>query len=160
VRSVSGVMSATARILLCLGTAAGLSAAVLASSAAAATARANPHLTEHQVLRIALKGAAAAHDRHPILVEHATGPRNKVELVATGEQGSGTEWSYLIAERGKFELTNVPEPPGAHGGIKGTVLTIVVNARTGQVTDVGLSNRYPNLRKLASPRTDLAVGIP
>lgn len=66
---------------------------------------------------------------------------------------SGTQASYLIAERGHFVLNDFPIPPGAHAP-SGSALTLVVN--TGQVTDLGVSNTYPDLVKLGPVTTDRA----
>lgn len=57
----------------------------------------------------------------------------------------GTAWSYLIVERGHFVLNDAQTPGSAPTG---SVLTQIVNARTGQVTDVGVSNRVPQLERL------------
>jgi hypothetical protein len=68
-------------------------------------------------------------------------------------------WSYLIAIRGDFTTaTGVPLPPGAKPPT-GTVVTLVVDARTGQVTDSGLSDRYPPLGELGPVTTDLRRSV-
>lgn len=110
-----------------------------------------PHLAE---LRIALTAAAHAGDRAPLLIQHSQGTREKANLVDSGDVVPGRQWSYLIAERGHFIFKDAPGPPGAPVPT-GSVLTLVVNARTSQITDSGLSDRYPGLAKLGPVATDL-----
>lgn len=54
----------------------------------------------------------------------------------------------------RFVLNDVPTPSGAKPP-KGTVLTIVVDARTGRTEDFGVQDRYPDLAKLGPVTTDL-----
>jgi len=63
-------------------------------------------------------------------------------------------WSYLIAERGHFICQACSVPLGAKPPT-GSVLTLVVDSANGQVTDFGLSKRYPPLRRLERVTTDL-----
>jgi hypothetical protein len=132
-------------------------AAVVITSSATATphpSQGKPHLSERQVLGIALKAAAQAGDRKPTLIQHSEGTRYEANLVASGDLVPGRRWSYLIAERGHFAFKNASRPAGARAP-SGSVLTLVVDASTRQVTDTGLSNRYPHLGELGSARTDL-----
>jgi hypothetical protein len=82
--------------------------------------------------------------------------RENANVVASGEMVSGSGWSYLIAERGHFVATGASFPPGAGARLpSGSVLTLVVSAATGRVTDLGIGKRYPDLRKLGPVSTDL-----
>ena len=63
-------------------------------------------------------------------------------------------WSSLIAVRGHFSYTGLG-PPGSSATIHGTVTTLIVDAATDQVTDSGISNRYPPLARLGRVTTDL-----
>lgn len=119
-----------------------------------------PHLTERQILRIALRAARSAGDREPRLIQHREGTRERANLVDAGDVVPGHRWSYLIAERGRFVFNRAPTPLGAHAPT-GSVLTLIVDAATRQVTDSGLSNRYPDLSRLGPVSTDLRrVAVP
>ena len=114
--------------------------------------RPRPRLSEQRLLHLAEDAAIRAGDPHPSLIQHAAGPRLEAGLVGSGDVVNEWNWSYLIAERGHFAQT------GAGLGnttITGSVLTLVVDAATGQVTDFGLSKRYPQLRHLGVVTTDL-----
>ena len=117
-----------------------------------APARPRPRLSEQRLLQIAEHAAANAGDPHPSLIQHAAGPRFEAVLVASGDLVFEWNWSYLIAERGHFRYSGVGL---ANATISGTVLTLVVDAATGQVTDSGLSKHYPHLRQLGAVMTDV-----
>ena len=145
------------RTLVIVALAAGLmfAAVVALSSLAAARSRPDrPHLTESRIVKIAERAAAAAGDRRPSLIQHSEGTRQRANTIASGDRVPGKRWSYLIAERGSFVLKNVSVPPGA-GAPRGSVLTLVVDAATGTVSDLGVSNHYPNLAALGAVTTDL-----
>jgi hypothetical protein len=114
----------------------------------------HPHLSVQRIVRIALLAARQAGDPAPLLVQHSEGTRRQANLVDSGEIVTGDRWSYLIAARGRFVADNAPRPPGAPAP-RGSVLTLVVDAATGRVTDSGISNRYPDLSRLGSVKTDL-----
>jgi hypothetical protein len=128
----------------------------LASSLSQSSSRPDrhPHLSERRILRIAKRAAAYAGDRHPTLIQHSQGTRHEANLVASGDDVPGRQWSYPIAERGHFVLQHAHTPPGAPAP-RGSVLTLVVNASSGGGTDGGVSNRYPKLRRLGPVHTDL-----
>jgi hypothetical protein len=113
-----------------------------------------PRLGERRILARALQAAKANGDPHPSLVQHAEGTRFEAVLVSSGDLVFEWNWSILIVIRGHFSATNVPVPPGARPRA-GTVLTLVIDARTGQGTDFGLGHRYPKLAGLGSVTTDL-----
>lgn len=123
-------------------------------SATAGARGARPRLSESQILRIAEHAAAQAGDPTPTLIQHGEGTRHRANLVASGDRVPGSQWSYLIAERGSFVLKNASVPSGAVAP-RGDVLTLVVNARSGRGTDGGVSDRYPDLASLGAVRTDL-----
>ena len=81
------------------------------------------------------------------------GTRFEAVLVSSGDLVFEYNWSYLIAVRGHFIAYDASylgaKPP------TGSVITLVVDARTGQVTDAGIGNRYPPLAKLGPVTTDL-----
>jgi len=143
-----------ARTLVVVGLAAcALAAAVAVSALAATGARAaRPRLAKGRILRIADRAAAAAGDPTPTLIQYSEGTASRANRVAGGDRVPGNRWSYLIAERGAFTQRDVPLPRGA-GAPSGDALTLVVDAATGGVSDIGVSNRYPRLAVLGVVRT-------
>jgi hypothetical protein len=114
-----------------------------------------PRLPESRILRLAKRAAAEDGDASPSLIQHAEGTRFLAVLIgAGGDLVFAWNWSDLIAVRGHFTINDAPGPPGAKP-ITGTVMTLVVDARTGQATDFGLGNRYPRLARLGPITTDL-----
>ncbi len=105
-------------------------------------------------------------DPTPILVQHSEGTRRKANLIAADDLIGGKEgeaWSYLIAERGHFvdrySSYGVREPRSGYAP-SGSVLELIVNARTGEISDLGLGNRYPDLARLGPVRTDVRRSKP
>jgi hypothetical protein len=130
---------------------------VVATSAASTSSHpllGRPHLSERRILSIAETAARRAGDPMPSLVQHSEGTRHDANLVASGDIVPGQRWSYLIAERGRFALNDVSVPAGSRGA-SGSVLTLIVDASTGEITDSGLSNEYPHLATLSAVITDL-----
>jgi len=105
-------------------------------------------------MRVALRVAAQSGDRNPSLIQYAAGPRDLANEVASGDIVPDSTWCYLVAERGTFVLNNVSRPPDAKPPT-GTVLTLVINAKTAAVMDLGVSDRYPHLKRLGRVTTDL-----
>jgi len=106
-----------------------------------------PHLSEARIIAIATAAATHADDPQPTLIQHSAGTRFQANLVDSGDLVFDYRWSYLIAEQGRFAFGNIGPPPG-EGELTGSVITQVVDASTGQVTDAGISNRFPKLAKL------------
>jgi hypothetical protein len=115
---------------------------------------AKAHLSNARIRKIAERAATQNGDPKPTLIQHSEGTRFAANLVASGDLVFGWAWSYLIAVRGHFVLNGASVPPGAPAP-HGTVITLVVNASTGQVTDSGVSDRYPDLAKLGPVVSDL-----
>lgn len=115
-------------------------------------AKPRPVLSEKRILTLAMAAAKRGRDPHPTLVQHAAGTHFKAVLIGQGDLIDEWNWSYLIAVRGHFEYTGVGL---ADTTLHGTVITLVVDAATAQVTDAGLSNRYPRLARLGKVTTDL-----
>jgi hypothetical protein len=123
-------------------------------SIAPAPAQPKPQLPEMRILRIAMAAAKRGGDPHPSLIQHAAGTHFKAVLIGQGDLVFEWNWSYLIAVRGHFSYNDLG-PPGSSSTVHGTVITLVVDAATGQVTDTGVSNRYPPLARLGKVTTDL-----
>jgi hypothetical protein len=100
-------------------------------------------------------------DPTPFLVQHSEGTRRQANLIAAGDLiggKAGQAWSYLIAERGHFvdryNSYGVREAVAGYA-VSGSVLMLVVNARSGRITDFGIGNGYPDLAKLGPVHTDV-----
>ena len=119
-----------------------------------------PHLPEQRIRRIALGVARGAGDPHPSLIQHAEGTRYEANWVAAQTQIFDWSWAYLVAIRGRF---------GAFGGAPGSlghsyaverrasccsVITLVLNANTGRIEDLGAGSRSPALSRLGPVTTD------
>lgn len=113
-----------------------------------------PSLSEQRILALAERAASNSGDPRPTLIQHAAGTRFSAVRISSGDLVFEWDWSYLIAIRGHFTATGASIPPGAKPPT-GSVITLVVDARTGLVTDFGISNRYPPLAKLGPVTTDL-----
>jgi hypothetical protein len=111
-------------------------------------------ISNRRLLAIAQQAAARNGDRFPSLIQHsALTTRRRANLVDSGDVVPYGEPSYLIAIRGHFK-GDAPRPPGSKAP-SGTVLTLVVNALTGKVTDGGLGDNYPDLAKFGPVHIDL-----
>jgi hypothetical protein len=116
-----------------------------------------PHLTDRRIRRIALKAAGG----HATLIQHAEGTRFEANLVAGGDLIPDWTWAYLIAIKGNF---NLPPAGGTYAAdLRWTragylqhysVITLVLNAKTGAAEDYGNANRYPDISKLGPVTTD------
>jgi hypothetical protein len=121
---------------------------------ASAAGSGHPALSEALIKRAALKAAARAGDRHPSLIQHAEGTRERANKIAWRDTVPDFNWCYLIVVRGRFVLYDVPSPSGAKPP-KGTVLMLVLDAKTRRQLDFGVGDRYPDLAKLGPVTTDL-----
>jgi hypothetical protein len=118
-----------------------------------APVRPKPQLSDRRLLRIAQRAATNAGDSQPTLIQHAAGNHFEAVRISSGDLVFEWNWSYLIAERGRFRYTGVG-PAGVT--VTGSVITLVVDAANGQITDGGPSKRYPHLRRLGPVTTDLS----
>ncbi len=113
---------------------------------------------ERKILTLARSAAASKRDPTPSLIQHATGTRQHANRVMTGGAHlvPGDEPSYLIAIRGEFSgwARQPPFPPRPPQLARWTAQMLVVDAATGQVTDSGGSNDYPDLTALGPVTTD------
>ena len=116
-----------------------------------------PIVEAPRILSLAEQAARGEGDPRPNLIQHAAGSRFDAVRISSGDLVFDWSWSYLIAVHGHFVALGAPIPPGARPP-RGTVITLVLDARTGRVTDAGLSNRYPPLAELGPVSTDLRRG--
>jgi hypothetical protein len=98
-----------------------------------------------------LKAATEAGDHHPSLVQDAEGTRFAADLASSKDLVWDWSWAYLIGVRGRFKSNN---SHGGYGPRRGSALSIVVVAKTGQPEDFGVSNHYPDLGKVGKVATD------
>ena len=119
-----------------------------------------PHLSDRRIRRIGLRAA----DGHATLIQHAEGIRFEANLLAGGDFVNDWHWAYLIAIKGHFKTTSggyggfsyaADRPPGTgHKTQSYSVITIVLDAKTGRGEDFGESNDYPDIAKLGPVTTD------
>lgn len=115
-----------------------------------------PQLPEKRILRLAMTSAKRGGDPRPSLIEHAAGTHFNAVRIGQADLVFEWNWSYLIAVRGHFSYGGLG-PPGSSSTVHGTVITLIVDAATGQVTDSGASNRYPPLARLGKSRPTCAA---
>lgn len=113
-----------------------------------------PTLSEARILTLAERSARGDGDPNPTLIQHAAGTRFEAVRISSGDLVFEWNWSYLVAIRGHFTADGAPIAAGAKPPT-GTVITLVLDARTGHVTDFGISDRYPTLAQLGPVTTDL-----
>jgi hypothetical protein len=125
--------------------------AVIATTSSSAST--SPTLTEGQIKAEALAFAAGSGDTTPTSMEHVKSTRQQAVLALSGDEVPGNEDVYAIAMQGHFVASNArvaPRSPAPHG----SVLTLVIDATTGQLTDFGVQNEVPYLESLGSVTTD------
>jgi hypothetical protein len=74
-------------------------------------------------------------------------------FVSSDDDVPGDQAGYLIVAHGNFTEDNAPVPRGGLA-LTGTVLTVVVDATTGEITDWGLSDDVADLAKLGPVTAD------
>lgn len=124
-----------------------------ASPAPSSPAVTGPPLTESQISQSAREFAASMGDTSPTSIEHVEGPRQSTVFALSGDEVSTNPDVYAIVMRGNFVAHNVPLPWGV-GAPNGSVLTLVIDATTGQLTDFGLENQAPDLASLGPVTVD------
>jgi hypothetical protein len=110
-------------------------------------------LTETQISQTAHKYAAAMGDPNPSSIEHVESTRQQAVAVLSGDKVSTNPDVYAIVMRGQF-VDNEAPLPGDATAPSGSVLTIIINATTGQLTDLGVQNQVPDLTSLGPVTTD------
>jgi hypothetical protein len=114
-----------------------------------------------QIKSLVTTDAAEAGDNTPTDISYsALVTRNQANAVSSGAwigppYGSATGF-YLVVAHGNFTATDAPIPNGV-AVPTGTVMTLVVNATTGEVTDSGIGNTTPDMSTLG-PVTTIASG--
>jgi hypothetical protein len=113
------------------------------------TAPAGPLLADAQLDAIARRGAAVAGDASPVSIQAVdTSLRSAMEIDPhnslpqapdAGEAALEASTVAVVAMHGSFTLEDARVPPG-RGAPSGTVLTLIVDAHTGQVEGRAISN--------------------
>lgn len=106
-------------------------------------------ISRSRIRAIALREARSTGDPNPTSMTYSVPmTRTEANLVTSddyipAQSGGGAE-SFVIVEQGNFTVTDFQGPPGAPVP-QGSVMTLVVDATTGYVTDFGVQNTVPNL---------------
>ncbi|MDQ6777031.1 MAG: hypothetical protein M3071_12640 [Actinomycetota bacterium] len=118
-------------------------------------------MSASQIRTIALNFATAAGDPTPTSIEYVASTRAAANQALYGGklQGDPTanDPSYVIVQQGSFREDHAPRPPQASVPT-GSVLVVVVNASTGQMTDLSLGQTTPS--SLASLGTVIPLAAP
>jgi hypothetical protein len=112
---------------------------------------------EEDILQFALDVAAMKGDSAPELVQHTAGSR-EAATKTTGSWVRSEAPSYLIAMRGKFTAPAAPDKSATRrqedGFVSYSVQVLVVDIETGQLTDSGGGDDYPDLASVGAVVTD------
>lgn len=122
---------------------------------------ANVSFNEADLATLAQQAAAASGDATPSLIQHVAATRQLATDVGQGgDVVNSSTPSYLVVVQGSFTM-QVPVPPlpptipkPAPRTVTYSVMTLVVDAATGQITDNGFANAYPNLTSIGPVTTD------
>lgn len=145
------------KVLLAVS-AAGTTALVAASIAFASTTTGTTGttgqsvLSEAQIQQDAVAFAAANGDPDPTSMEHVQGSRQQLVLALSGGTVSVpyTEDVVAVVMQGNF-VANISGPGAPPSG---SVLTMVIDATTGQLVDFGIQNSVPDLTSLGTVTRD------
>jgi hypothetical protein len=117
--------------------------------------------SEGEILGLALEVSKRHGDPDPELIQHTSGTREAVTKT-TGSWVRSDDPSYLIAMRGRFTARR-PRPPGYFRDhpdaprdelMSYPVQVLVVEIRSGRITDSGSSSNYPDLASVGPVVTD------
>lgn len=117
------------------------------------SAETGPTLTDAQVSEIAGEFAAGMGDPNPTSIEHVESTRQQGVFALSGDTVSTNPDVYAIVMRGQFVANNAPRASEATAP-SGPVLTLVINATTGALTDFGVQNQVPDLSSLGPVTVD------
>jgi hypothetical protein len=108
-------------------------------------------LTDDEILHIGRDFAAANGEPHPDAVTViATTHKAAVSTAMPGDGVDDEGDVDLIVMTGHFGADGAKHPPGAQTPT-GTVLSLVIDPRTGEIWDYGLGTRRPDLSSLGAP---------
>lgn len=101
-------------------------------------------LGEAKIKQIALEFAATMGDPNPTAIEYAKGNRQQIVFAFSQDDVSDNTEVDAIVMHGQFVAKHAPVPAGASAP-HGSVLIMVINATTGELTDIGIQQQAPNL---------------
>jgi hypothetical protein len=108
------------------------------------------HATTSTGLRaLALHASVVNGDRAPQQLAYVKTTRSKIAALTGNRRGPDAP-VYVIEMQGHFDGAYASVPHG-HARPSGTTMIIVVNARTGQVTDAGITSKATNLSAFGHP---------
>lgn len=112
-------------------------------------------ITEAEIVEIALTMAAQTGEPNPTRIQFAQGTRDRINDVASRgrdqhDRLDGERRCYLVVIEGRFIGHNLSRPAGA-AVQTGTVMTILLDAETGQCRGLGLGDHHPSLEELGTP---------
>ncbi|HEX3618589.1 MAG TPA: hypothetical protein VHU61_18730 [Solirubrobacteraceae bacterium] len=140
------------------GVAAATAAALVLASVGSGAATAGNPMTAAQIKSLVLSGAAAMGDSTPTDISYSALTTRNGALAASGSGASmggayGSASGYfVVVAHGEFTAYDAPIPNGAKIPT-GTVMTLVVDAATGEVTDSGVQHGSPDLSTLGPVTT-------
>lgn len=139
-----------------------------ALSSGATDPPANPYLPNtgqpfaESDIPVVARAAAARHgDPNPTAAQHVSTTRALANQAAGGDVVQGDGPSYLVVIHGHFVVPNIlPPMPNVSTQLPATtnysVITLVIDASTGDITDAGLTNDVPDLARLGNVHTDFS----
>lgn len=115
------------------------------------SAETGPPLSDAQVRQIASEFAGGMGDPNPTSIEYVESTRQQAVSALSGDKVDTNPDVYAIVMTGDFVASTAPTdgPPPT-----GSVLTMVINANTGALTDFGVQNQVPDLTSLGSVTVD------
>jgi hypothetical protein len=140
------------------GVAAATAAALVLASVGSGAATAGNPMTAAQIKSLVVSGAAAMGDSTPTDISYSALTTRNGALAASGSGASmggayGSASGYfVVVAHGEFTAYDAPIPNGAKIPT-GTVMTLVVDAATGEVTDSGVQHDSPDLSTLGPVTT-------
>jgi hypothetical protein len=140
------------------GAAAATAAALVLATAGSGAATAGDPMTAAQIKSLVVTDAAGMGDNTPTDISYSALTTRNGALAASGSGAwmGGADGSaggyFVVVAHGDFTAYDAPIP----NGVKiptGTVMTLVVDAATGDVTDSGLQHDTPDLSTLGPVTT-------
>jgi hypothetical protein len=119
----------------------------LAAGAATEAQPSNSPLGTAQLSEIASEFAAGMGDSAPSSIEYVTGNRGPVVLALSGDAVEDNDDVDAIIMHGRFVDHRAPRPSEVPAP-NGTVLTLVINATTGELNDFGIQSEEPDIKAL------------
>ncbi len=103
-----------------------------------------------QLDQIALAAAAEYGEQAPSAITYVATTRQEANTADFGGVVDSNQPSYLIVEHGHFSDPAALPPGSTAAPPSGSVLTLVVDAQTGQILDTGIMSGEPNMASLGA----------